>query len=381
MQKEKVSSEGNSDLLKKDAFQPYGRYSLGSGYILQDRDRLFDKIADPKIIDEYKKAIRTDLQKAGIPLSDLPDYNIIDVGTGRQAIAFHQLGAGNVRHYDLSSENVSRLHEYIEKKKLDSSLSARRLDLVEFELPREWADFVYLHGIVQHFSHAGRGLLNCMNAVKKGGRLWLYFYRSGTFTHFVIGLLRDLITEKTDYRQFFVNATLLYSDMLTPNYFVSSIMDNLFVPYAHLYTPASYMEFVDRCGFEIVSSSKLDPLGKAVDHTFANESVILVCIKKTAVDVSGDVVEILSPTNSVNQLQPAVYNGTTDQHILEIIDAYGRLKSCLTEKNISQGTLMAITFWIYVFLTSVNAGELKGDRHEMLKQILNRTIDLINREM
>lgn len=380
MQKEKVSSEGDSDL-RKDAVQPYGRYSLGSGGILPDPDSLFDKIDAPEIIDAYRKTIRTDLQKAGIPLSDLPDYNVIDVGTGRQAIAFQQLGAGNVRNYDLSSENVSRLQEYIEKKKLGSSLSARCVDLVEYELPGEWADFVYLHGIVQHFSHVGRGLLNCMNAVRQGGRLWLYFYRSGTFTHFVIDLLRDLITEKTDYRQFFVNAILLYSDTLTANYFVSSIMDNLFVPYAHLYTPASYMEFVDRCGFEIVSSSKLDSPGKAVDHIFAHESVILVCRKKTAVEVSGDVVDILSPANSVNQLQPAVYNTATDQHILKTIDAYERLKSCLIGKNISQGTLMAIAFRIYVFLESVNAGEFKEDRHEMLKQILNRTTDLISREM
>ena len=98
--------------------QVYGKYSQGSGSILSDPDRLFADIDDGEIVESYVKSIGHDIDRTDISLDSLRGFRILDVGTGRQAIAFHRLGAKRVDHYDISVENVSRLEAYIAGKAL-----------------------------------------------------------------------------------------------------------------------------------------------------------------------------------------------------------------------------------------------------------------------
>lgn len=376
----------NNNAKNNNDFQVYGKYSLGSGSVLADSKILFSKIDDPEVIDSYKKSIIKDLLKSGIPADSLKHYNVLDIGTGRQAIAFNALGADFVSHFDLSECNVERMKLFIGDNALYGKISTENADLVERILPQEEFDLVFLHGIVQHFSHTGKGLLNCLNAVKPGGYVSLYFYRSGAFFNFLVYLIRDLIKEVGDYREFYINSILLFTADCRPDRFVSDIMDSLFVPHMHLYTPNSYIEFVEACGFEIVSSSKLDPFGKAVDHIYAYPSVVLTCRKTAKIKADSGIEEILSPGKSVNQLNAANY-GECDQYIIKTVNAYFELKNMIIAKNIPPSIIAGLAFKLYKFLYDLGTSLDKKiedneveNNHEILRSIFNNTKKLLDEE-
>ena len=141
--------------------QVYGKYSMGGCAILSDPNKVYDKIDEFELTESYKKSIQMDLERAGIVLNQLKEYIVLDVGTGRQTIAFHQLGAKKIHHYDISKDNVNRMNQYISSNSLHNKLESICVDLVKASLPFSYFDFVYLHGIVQHYSHTGQGLSNC----------------------------------------------------------------------------------------------------------------------------------------------------------------------------------------------------------------------------
>ena len=356
----------------------YGKYSLGSGEILSDPKKLYNDVGSPEVIESYKKQIIIDLEKSGIPLHHIPDYNIMNVGTGREAIAFNQLGAKSVQHYDLSLLNVQRMNKYIKDNALEQKLTTKYTDVVKENLPKNHFDYIYLHGIVQCFSNVGTGLLNCIGALKPNGMIWLYFYRSGSFGVFLIYMIRDLISDSKNMREYYINAILLRSNLVEPNLHVSGLMDGLFVENMHLYTPTTYISFIEECGLEVVSSSKLDPFGKDVDHRFAHPSVVLVCKKTANKDLSQVNMDLLSPANSVNQL-----NDYTDCDITKSINLYKHLKNVIRDKNIHPSIVMSISFRLFDLHISQYAsyketGFFNG--HGALQKILTNTIQLLNDE-
>lgn len=366
--------------------QIFGKYSLGSGNVLNNPNKLYSQIDDPEAVDSYKRSIIKDLKKAGIPLYKLKDYEVMDVGTGRQAIAFYYLGAKMVKHYDISIQNVEKMKNFIKANSLENIITTECVDLMEYSLPKDNFDLVFLHGITPCFSNVGVGLKNCLDAVKPGGYISLYFYRSGTFFHFIVYLLRDLINGICDYKEYFVNSILLYSDDCQPNHFVSNIMDSLFSPNTHLYTPVSYIKFVEDNGFKIVSSSKLDPLGRDVDHTYAYPNVVLNCQKIIKKEPNKSSFDLLSPENRINQLDPKNYSDS-DKEILQSIEDYQLLKKAILLKKAPPSVIMSITFCIYNFLQKIdhgldrviigNEGEIN---HQNLQTILRNAKRLIEDE-
>ncbi len=366
--------------------QIYGKYSLGSGSILPDSNLLYSDIDNPEVIEAQKKSIIKDLHKAGISIDKIKNYEIMDVGTGRQAIAFHLLGAKKVKHYDLSPENAARMKSFIDANSLQDGITTECVDLMEYTLPKNKFDLVFLHGIAQHFSNVAAGLINCMEAVKEGGYLSLYFYRSGTFFHFLVYLIRDLIGKDVNHKECFVNSILLYSDGYQPNRYVSNIMDSFFVPHMHLYAPQSYLAFVDECGFKVVSSSKLDPLGRDIDHTYAYPNVVLTCQKTEAKDLRRCDLDILSPRKAVDQLDPNNYS-PDDKEILKTIKGYALMKETVLLKNPPASVIMSIAFKLYGFLASMDNSLNRSDfsktgedYHRELQAILNNAKKLLKEE-
>jgi len=351
----------------------YGKYSIGGGGVLSDPDKVFCAVDDSEVIESYKTSMQRDIERAGVSLKDFKTFKVLDVGTGRQAIAFHLLGAQQVCHYDISPYQVERMKLFIESNSLKDRISTECIDLVKYSPPSNSFDFVYLHGIVQHFSHTGVGLKNCLEAVKKNGYLWLYFYRSGTFVQFIIYLLRDLIKHgDLDPREYFINTSILYNDYCKPNYFTSGLMDNLFATYSHLYTPKSYLLFLKECGFEVIFSSKLDPFGSDINHKYAHQSVILVCKRAVEKDLSECNIDVLSPER------------TNDNHneILQTINEYNSLKHILHLDNIPKSFIMSLAFKLLSFVTNNKDFNIKeaDHYHKYLQLIFKNARSLIEKE-
>lgn len=366
-----------SDL--KNNLQIYGRYSLGSGNVLSNPDVLFNKINNRVAIDSYKRYIISDLNKAGIALENLKNYAVMDAGTGRQAIVFHELGAKEVKHYDLSPENVARMKAFIKQKSLQNKITTECVDLVNFAPPKYYFDFIFLHGITPCFSNVEKGLINCMNSVKENGIVSLYFYRSGTFQKFAVYLIRDLIDSYFFHKEYFLSACLLFSENCIPNHFISNVMDAFFTPHVHLFSAKSYISFVNACGFEIISSSKLDPINKNIDHGYAQPAVVINCQRTTLKDLENLSFGILTPDKKIDQLDPANYS-PLDSEIIKTINEYNKLKNALTKNKVAGSIIIALTLKIYSYLQNVEDIDENLNNHKFLRIILRNAKKLIKEE-
>ncbi|MCR4378326.1 MAG: methyltransferase domain-containing protein [Rhodospirillales bacterium] len=363
----------------------YGKYSLGSGAILSDENKVWDRIDEPEIMAAYNTSIRRDLVKSGISLDDLSHWYVMDIGTGRQALTFLDIGADKVDHFDISPENVARLSEYRANTAIEDRLTTTCCDVVKTDLGSDKYDFIYLNGIVQHFSNVGAGIENCIKALKKGGQLWLYFYRSGTFDNFVAYMVRDLIhssnVAKDDkiLKEHFIASILSYSDDATKNYATSMYIDGAFTRFAQLFTLSTYIDFIAVRGLKIVSSSGLDPLGKDVDHYFSRAATVIT-LQKTDDDIDfSALTNTLSPENDVNQLDKSLYN---QPEILATIDLYTQLKSLLNTNNVpaSLTTFVAVRLFDFLASKTRSADYNPMDRHTDMQSLMINIIKLIEGE-
>ncbi len=228
----------------------YGKYSFGN---------MYNQLLSEEGIKNIVSVIKNDFEIAGI-IDKYRSFKVMDVGTGRQALAMSLFGVKAVEHYDISKEHVNRFKKLLQKKKYKNlNISTKNFDLCKQALPRNNYDFVYLSGIVHHFSNTAKGLINCASSVKKHGLIWIYFYRSGTFKWFVNEMIRGLLSTE-DIDRFFISSSINYANGHLSNPHTSQIMDDFFVPYINLYNPQQYIKFMIKLGFELHSSSHSDPL-------------------------------------------------------------------------------------------------------------------------
>lgn len=331
----------------------YGKYSLGSGAILSEVDQVWSDLADPLVLAEYETSMRRDMLKSGIPIETFSNWKVMDVGTGRQALTFLEFGAFEVSHFDISPENVSRVDAFRKANGLEKRLTTTCCDLVQTDLGTDRFDFIYLNGIVQHFSNVGLGVTRCMRALKPGGLLWLYFYRSGTFDNFVLYMLRVLangsntVTNVDCMKEYFINSLITFSEDARRNYMSSIFMDGVFTKNAQLFTVDTYTEFARQCGFEIVSSSGIDPVGKDVDHYYARAATVVTLKKVREVDDMAPAARLLSPQVAVNQLDPSHYS---EPEILKSIELYCELAERLTNPALPPSIRPAVVMRLFHLL-------------------------------
>ena len=136
----------------------YGQYSFGNMY-----DNLLSEDSLKSIVD----IIKNDFEISGIT-NKYSSFKIMGVGTGRHYLAMGLLGIKTIDHYNISKEHVRRFKKLLSKKKYNKlNINTYNLNLCEKALPKNKYDFVYLSGIVHHFSDTSKGIINCANAVKK----------------------------------------------------------------------------------------------------------------------------------------------------------------------------------------------------------------------
>ena len=137
----------------------YGKLTTGAGKRLKNPSKILNSFANNQIINEFKKSIIKDLSKAKINLQKNKKLNILDIGTGRQALAFQKIYKGKIYHYDINKDNVQNLKIIIKKKKLETSIISTSADIVNCsKLKKNYFDLVYLQGIIQHFSDPSKGV-------------------------------------------------------------------------------------------------------------------------------------------------------------------------------------------------------------------------------
>jgi SAM-dependent methyltransferase len=285
----------------------YGKYSFGN---------LYETILSESFIRENTLPIlRDDLKIAGV-YDRIKNLDIMDVGTGRQALTFALLDAKSVSHFDISEDHVARFSALLSENYPNLPITTEHIDLCRNAPPKEKYDFVYLNGIVQHFSNTATGLKNCAASVKPNGRIWVYFYRSGTFKWFVCSMIRKMLNA-VDLDASFIASALIYSEGRLDDPAVSLIMDDFFAPYIHLYSPFQYIEFMERLGFKKCASNDLEPLCE-VDHSCLHHSATIVYERQEMLEIDEvDTAGLLTPETEVDQLDPSLYENDGPKRCIE----------------------------------------------------------------
>lgn len=307
---------GIDDLVHKTG-ELYGQFAFGG---------LYDRLLQPdQVRANVLNHLQKDLELAGVSQS-IEDMDVMDVGTGRQAIALAMAGAKTVSHFDISGDHVRKFEELLKSTYAPYSISTSQADLVITAPPRDSFDFVYLNGIVQHFSNTAVGLRNCADSVRMGGRIWVYFYRSGCFKWFACSMARKLLHARGTERGWYASI-LQFGLGDVDNEATFHVMDDLYVPYAHLYSPFSYIEFMSRLGFKPCGSQSLDPMAD-VNHDHTHHSSTIVFERISSTSPSADTGDLLTPEAEPDQLDPALYS---DQRALDCLDLFAELSAAAAD--------------------------------------------------
>lgn len=210
--------------------QVYGKYTPGTGSFLSDKIYEIGKhnFFHKDIINCYEQIITLDLHRIGV-IKNLNRYNVLDVGTGRQALALHNLGAKSVDHYDISKSNCNRFKKYLLRNKVPIKSFQSDICEINFNKNRKY-DFIYLQGIIQHVKDPFLAISNLASSLSKGGRMWFYNYQAGSIYQIYHEAIRSILGNK-------INNNLLARILQLSGFSIKEVdgaMDNYGCTYRHL---------------------------------------------------------------------------------------------------------------------------------------------------
>tara|TARA_B100000795_G_C22785372_1_gene434342 strand:+ start:352 stop:1413 length:1062 start_codon:yes stop_codon:yes gene_type:complete len=256
----------------------YGGLTTGSGSLL-GKDSLFSY--GDKAINLYKKSILKNLKITKIPIKN--NYNILDVGTGRQALAFSQISNGNIDHIDLSHIHVQKTKRTAKKNKIKNINSIQQnLDNCK-KFKKETYDLIYLQGIIQHFKNPQTTLENILSSLKVGGYAWLYIYKSGTYRQYVDHLIRNSIkniSKKPPSIKDIQKIKKFLSLKKYNKFEVDSFIDGIFTKFSWLYNNNQIMKCFVQSGFKIIHKKSCYKKKQHYDHS-DKWGAFIFSIKKT----------------------------------------------------------------------------------------------------
>ena len=268
----------------------YGELTTGAGKRLKNPSKILNNFADKNVIDEFEKSITKDLANAKINFQNNKDLKILDIGTGRQSLAFSNIFNGTVHHFDINKENVKNLKKIIKKKKLEKSIISKSADIVNYsKLQKNFYDLVYLQGIIQHFSDPTKGILKVLESLKINGYAWLYFYKSGTFMQFCNFSLRNIFHSSNTLKNFSLKRLKLILDFQKEKigkskqnlFHFDTFVDSLFVPFAWLFDYKIVKQAFKNSNFKILKEITCSEKERKYNHVSKQSAFIISIIKKS----------------------------------------------------------------------------------------------------
>ena len=191
--------------------------------------------------------IKETFRKMKIPLGKLKNKKVFNIGTGRESRFFAKYGA-DVTHLDIGKSTVKSLNNWAKKnKKKVYSFSS---DIETAEIGINKYDIIFLSGIYQHINTPALALVKFINALKKGGLMYMGFYRSGEFKYFIVDTIRFLLKKKQLSEIRNLNA-MLFTLGEFDHYQSSRVMDDFFVPQKHNFHPKDIIHDIKLLGGKV----------------------------------------------------------------------------------------------------------------------------------
>jgi len=202
---------------------------------------------------------RSQLIACGIDLARLPRMSVLECGgTGRDALGWQRLGAGQVTHVDLATENVARMKDYCRQAGIEN-LQSIHGDILTIDLPAQGFDIVRSRGVWHHLADPAVGLSRYARWCRQGGYIHVNAYRGGTFYYYGVKLFRQLAP--------LVDVTLIINVMRKAGMSetrIGCLLDDFYVPFMHTASQAVVEGDFATAGLSILWPAVRS--WKAVDH-------------------------------------------------------------------------------------------------------------------
>jgi 2-polyprenyl-3-methyl-5-hydroxy-6-metoxy-1,4-benzoquinol methylase len=146
-------------------------------------------------LDHSKSLILQNLNECNIGLNDLKNMAVLNVGTGREAIVFANLGAREVIHFDIVEKGIESLERYKNNKPTLNVIRSYCRDVCQpFDgIYIEKIDFVYLNGVLHHLHSPSKFVRNISPYLHEKSKLFFRIYNGGSFHFFVIDFIKKII--------------------------------------------------------------------------------------------------------------------------------------------------------------------------------------------
>ena len=195
----------------------------------------------------------------------------MDVGSGRQAVAFLKLGAKSVDHYDISVNNTKKISAHCKNEK---NFVSKKGDICErnFNKNKKY-DFIYLQGVIHHTKSPFQALQNISNACNQNGIVWLYHYQPTSLSFIYADTLRKIFKKR---HLEYLNTKLIKKELQEKN--ISSLIDDLGCDYIHFLKPQYYKKIMENLGFKQFYKKDVMNINNGI--SFDNIGACLTAYKK-----------------------------------------------------------------------------------------------------
>jgi len=196
-----------------------------------------------------KKYIDETLDIMKIPVSDLKNKRIFNIGSGRESRYLANQGA-EVFHVDIAKKSSDALNKWA--KENNKNVKSVHGDILDIDIGENKFDIILLFGIYQHIQKPALALVKFINALKKNGLMYMGFYRSGEWRWFLVDTIRYLLNNDFSLIR---NISDIFSILFTfnnfNNYSTSRIFDDFYVPKKHTFHPKDIVHDIKLIGGKI----------------------------------------------------------------------------------------------------------------------------------
>ena len=332
-----------------------------------------------------RKYILESLAVMKVGPKELKERAVFNIGTGREAKVFLELGAKFVTHFDISREAVKNTQKYIKEKNIKNMESIHG-DIQSAQLGSNKYDIIFLAGIYQHIQTPAIGLVHFINMLKPGGIMYMGFYRSGEWKYFIVDAIRHLLDEE-DFSLVKKANTILHTFNQPIHYQNARLLDDFFVPCKHNFHPTDVIHDIELLGGKVYH---FDNDFRDYNHEGAEYFSIggdrIYVTKEAETDTKvKDVIGQLKTKKGRDQIFDMNYKEAVINDNIDLIKQIRRLKE---EGRVSAADIALLTISMYQFTrpfvpaqSEIFQKSIKEGRHKTLNAYLKSFIkDVIGHE-
>lgn len=194
--------------------------------------------------------VKDSLNLMKVTPEDLGRMHVFNIGSGREAAIFQQMGAARVTLLDIAPQNVENAKRYAAKNNV-RNLTAIHTDIQTADLPESEYDLVFLAAVFQHIEVPAKGLIRLARSLKPGGFMYLGFTRSGEWKFFIVDAIRHLL-QGADMEIVRKKIALFSSMGQGVHYQIGRTMIDFFGPCQHKFHPDDVIHDAKLLGLEVL---------------------------------------------------------------------------------------------------------------------------------